>query len=93
MNKKEEVASLIIEGEAWAKRQDARIYVNDLRAPRSLDLVLIPDLPAEFVERLKPIAKVHPAGTFPEFERAFADAGDPDMMDVLKDLYRAQRMV
>jgi hypothetical protein len=74
---------------------DNRVYIDPLtlKPTDSIAVVLIPDIPADFVERLETIVEAFPAAIFPQFERAIEDPGDPDMHDVLKDLYRARQMV
>jgi hypothetical protein len=80
---KQEVALLMADGEAWRKKQDGA----------GLGTVHVPDIPQEFLARLKDLVAAFDAGTFPEFERAIAAPGDPEMTDVLQDLRRAARMV
>jgi hypothetical protein len=74
----EGVASLIKEHAKNASTGASQGYVGG--TPRQI--------PGHFVEMFRRVVAAFDPGTFPEFERAIADPGDPDLNDVLKDLYR-----
>jgi hypothetical protein len=91
MNKptKEQIQKFIDEGEAFAEKVDVRLFAP----PSAGGVVQTPNIPWDFIDFFKAIVAAFPAGTFPQFERAIADPGDPDMHEVLKDLNRARQMV
>lgn len=86
---KVEIQKFIEQGEAFAKKIDVHVF-----APVSAGgTVQIPNIPRDFIDLFRAIVAAFPTGTFPQFERAIADAGDRDMDQVLTDLRRARQMV